>query len=123
MATLNKYSPYRFCVETADSDGRRFMTEREPFGYVDLADNVPHLVAEGDTWHGLAYHYFRPLKLRDKNGVEVEVSSLLGHVIRDFQPVPILDPFIPPTPGSYLYVPSRRTLLNKIYSPDRRRFS
>ena len=123
MAELDIYSPYRFCFEQLDADGRRFMSEREPFGYVELADNQRHPVVQGDSWHMLAYTYFRPITITNELGIDVEVSSLLGWVIRDFQKVPVMDPFICPKAGEILVIPSRRTVLTKVFDPDRRKFS
>jgi hypothetical protein len=123
MATLNIYSPYRYSTEQADADGIHFTSEREPFTYEDLADNNPHRVVDGDTWHSLAYDYFHPITIPNEQGVEIDVSSQLGWIIRDFQPVPVLDPYIKLVAGELIIIPSRRTVLNKVFDSDRRRYS
>jgi hypothetical protein len=86
------------------------LTERTPFAYRELNDNVQHQVKEGDTLQTLAAKYFKG----------VDRSSQLWWVIADFQPDPIFDPTIKLTLGSTVVVPSMRTLSELIFSETRR---
>lgn len=105
-----KYSRYSFCTIRLDAGGRSFLDDRVPFGYVNLPDNRTHLVQQGDTLFGIAGRMFAPL---------VRPAGLWW-VIADFQPQPIHDPTIQLQPGRVLYVPSLRTVNERIFSEGRR---
>jgi len=104
------YSRHTFCTAQTDDNGKLFLSEREPFRYQELPDNSVHLVAQGDTLWSLAYLYFQPLPR----------PSGLWWVIADFQPDPIFDPTLQLAEGSYLIIPSVRTVLEKVFSESRR---
>lgn len=104
------YSRYTFCTSQKDDQGRAFLSERVPYGFRTLADTRTHVVKQGDTLWTLAGHYFQPL----------ERASGFWWVIADFQPDPIFDPTLTLEPGRVLYIPSVRTLLEKILSEARR---
>ena len=87
-----------------------FLQEREPFGYVALADNEAHVVREGESVFSLAGYYFR--RFRRPAG--------LWWIICDFQPQPIHDPTIALLPGQVLIIPSPRTVEELVFSEDRR---
>jgi hypothetical protein len=104
------YSRHTFCTGQDDSDGRAFLSEREPFRYRSLPDNLIHTVAQGDTlWH-LAYRYFQPLPR----------AAGLWWVIADFQPDPVFDPTLALAEGSTLIIPSVRTVLERVFAESRR---
>jgi nucleoid-associated protein YgaU len=86
------------------------LTERTPYGYRPLADTRQHVVKQGDTLWSLATRYF----------VGFSRPAGLWWVIADFQPDPILDPTIALSPGTVLYIPSVRTVLENIFSETRR---
>lgn len=110
MATPSRYSAYRFCAASDDpQDGYRALSERDIFAYRDLPDTVAHTVVEGETlWTIAGLHY-----------AGVPRGCGLWWVIADFQPPPIYDPTIRLEPGTTLYLPSQRVLLEQILS-DRR---
>lgn len=86
------------------------LSERTPFLYRELRDNVQHQVKEGDTLHTLAAKYFRG----------IDRPAQLWWVIADFQPEPVFDPTIKLALGATIVVPSMRTLTELIFSETRR---
>lgn len=104
------YSRHAFCTAQEDSNGKLFLSEREPFRYKDFPDNTTHIVGQGDTlWH-LAAKYYAPL----------DRAAGLWWVIADFQPDPIFDPTLDLPEGQPIIIPSLRTVLETIFSEDRR---
>lgn len=107
-----KFSRYQYCVARRDDQDRLWLDEREPFRYVEEADNRYHLVRDGDTLWGLAHLFFsgfpRPCGL--------------WWIIAEFQPQPIVDPTIKLVQGSTLVIPSSRVVNTKIFDPQRRSF-
>jgi len=86
------------------------LSERVPFGYRDLSDNVQYQVKEGDSLYSLAAKYFRG----------VTYPAQLWWVIADFQPEPIHDPTLKLPVGKTLVIPSMRALTELIFSETRR---
>lgn len=109
-----RFSRFRFCQPVLLDDGTIMATDREPFPYVDLADNRLHVVKDGDNLWMLAAKFFAT---EASGGVE---GALLWWVIADFQPDPIVDPTIRLATGRVLYIPSVRTLHELIFSEARR---
>jgi len=106
------YSRYQFCKEIESDDGDRYLDEREPFRYQDLADNRFHAVKDGDTLWGLAHLYFQGFPR----------ACGLWWVVAEFQSSPIVDPTLRLQPGEVLVIPSLRTVRQSIFSPERRRY-
>lgn len=104
------YSRYTYCAGRLDAEDRLFLSEREPFRYVSLPDNLTHQCATGDTLWSLADKYFPT----------IDRSAGLWWVIADFQPEPIFDPTIALQPGQLLVIPSLQTVLTRVFSEDRR---
>ena len=94
----------------ADADGKVGLTEREPFGFVDLTDNRYHVVAAGDTLFNLAARAFPSFPN----------PSELFWVIGDFQSPPITDATLDLTVGDTLIIPSERTVRERIFDETRR---
>lgn len=92
-----------------DAEGRRFLSEREPFRFRELADTREHVVAQGDTLFGLAGRYFAPLPR----------ACGFWWVIADFQPDPIIDPTLELEVGRRLFVPSVRVLTDEVLGAAR----
>jgi nucleoid-associated protein YgaU len=86
------------------------LTEREPYLFKAFSDNRQHTVQEGDTLWTLAARYLSP----------IEGAANLWWIIADFQPDPIHDPTIALTPGSVLVIPSVRTVIESVFSENRR---
>ena len=110
MATLWELSAYQLCQERYDSRARLYTTEYEPFAYEDLPDNIEHTVMEGETWDSIAHKYWAP----------IFQAGALWRYIADFQPTPVIDPFIKLKANQVIVVPSRNTLYTKILDSDRR---
>lgn len=117
MSGPRRYSRHIFCVgfhdDAADGtagSGPLQLSEREPFGYQSFTDNREHVVAQGETLFTIAARYFASVKR----------AAGLWWVIADFQPDPIHDPTIALTPGQLLIIPSLRTVLEVIFSENRR---
>jgi hypothetical protein len=89
------------------------LTDRIPFRFVNITDNIYHTVIEHDTLYHLAAKYFKG----------IDRPAGLWWVIADFQLQPIHDPTIKLLPGSSLIIPSLRTVQEKILSVKRRRDS
>jgi len=104
-------SRHTFTRLRTDSDGVRYLTERAPYLYRELDDNELHIIRQGETWWTLAARYFTGLPR----------ACGFWWAIADFQPSTVVDPTIPPEPGSVVVVPSLATLVNRILSEDRRR--
>lgn len=105
-----RMSRHSFCAGLTDAAGAFFLEDAEPFGFQDFPDTVPHIVGSQDTLFtlaGIAYAVF-------------ERPAGLWWVIADFQPDPILDPFVKLVEGSTIYVPSVRVVQEFIFD-DRRR--
>lgn len=104
-------SRFLFCFGVLDARGRRYLTEREPFGYRPFPDNRVHQVVSGDTLFDLAGRYFAPL------------PRACGYwwAIADFQPEPIVDPTLVLDVGRRLVIPSSRALTDVILGEPRRR--
>jgi hypothetical protein len=106
-------SRHTFSSAYLDTDGETlFLGERVPFLYRELGDNRRIPIRQGDTWFSLASFYFRPIPR----------AAGFWWVITDFQPDgPIVDPTIPPTPGTEVIVPSVETLTSQVFDESRRR--
>jgi len=110
MATLTIYSPYQLCKEQYDPRGYLYTTEYEPYPYQDLDDNIEHTVKEGEKWEDIAAFWYAP----------IFQANTLWRYIADFQPEPVIDPFIKLKAGQIIVVPSKNTLFTKILDPERR---
>ena len=106
-------SRYSFCLALTGADGRMLLTERTPYGYVNLPDTRTHSVVSSDTLFSLAAKYFAPLPR----------ACGFFWVIADFQPDPILDPTLALDIGQLIYIPSTRVLTDVILGESRRRSS
>lgn len=104
-------SRHGFCLGVLDEDGRRFLTEREPYRYRVFADNRVHCVVGGETLFDLAGRYFAPLPR----------ACGFWWAIADFQPDPILDPTLALEEGTTVVIPSTRVLTDVILAEARRR--
>lgn len=110
MAKQDDLSRYLFCQGLTDENGNLFLTDREPFLFVERSDNRHHVVTEGDTLFSLAHRYFSPL----------ERPAKFYWVIADFQPDPIIDASLKLEIGKSLVVPSLRCLVEEIFNESRR---
>lgn len=105
------FSRHFFTSGIKDSTERLYLTDRDPFRFVEINDNRFHTVRAGDTLWTLADRFF--------DGV-TDNAAQLWWVIADFQPEPIIDPTLALTPGRIVVVPSQRTLTEQIFSESRR---
>jgi hypothetical protein len=92
-------------------DGVQRLTDRVPYRFRPLSDNIVHSVREGDSLWNLAGLFYKGFAR----------PSGLWWVIADFQPEPIFDPTIALMPGTILFAPSMRTVEERIFNEDRRR--
>lgn len=98
-------SPYKFSDVARDSDGNAYLEDREPFNYQDREDNISHVVIDGDTLQSLAQYYYWYLD-RD--------AGDLWWVIADYQPTPIINPFVPLQPGRLIVIPAPEFVSSEI---------
>lgn len=106
-----RLSRYTFTTASRNADGDLLLNGEEPFRYVDLPDNVRHVVQDGDTLFALAGRYFSGITR----------AAGLWWVIADFQPDPIHDPTLRLAAGRVLFVPSVRTVNELVFSERRRK--
>jgi hypothetical protein len=111
MATLHDFSRYLFCHGIVDDAGRLYLSDREPFRYVERDDNRFHVVQEGDTPFSLAFKYFEDFTDR---------PDQFYWVICDFQPEPIIDATLRLKKGTTVVIPSVRCLVEEIFNEKRR---
>lgn len=104
-------SRYEFTEAYDDSAGRRVLSERVPYRFRDLPDNRTHVVGRGETLWTIAHKFFDGLTDRPAG---------LWWIIADFQPDPIIDPTLRLEEGRAIVVPSKRTVTEEIFNPDRR---
>ncbi len=109
---LQSGSRHGFTLGVRDDEGRLYLTEREPYGFVEHPDNREHVVVQGDTLFHLAGRFFAPLPR----------ACGFWWVIADFQPDPIIDPTLELEVGRRLFVPSLRVLTDVILGDERRRY-
>lgn len=110
MATPHDFSRHLFCHAVKDADDKLYLSDREPFRFVDRTDNRFHIVQEGDTLFSLAHRYFQG---RDR-------PDQFFWVLADFQPEPIIDATLALTKGSTIVIPSVRCLVEEILNESRR---
>lgn len=107
---VNSRYTFTLAVSEEEDVDTLFLTEREPFGFRVLNDNVTHQIAEGETLWTLAARFY--------SGVNRPAS--LWWVIADFQPDPIIDPTIKLEIGATIVIPSLRTVVEDVLSETRR---
>ena len=105
-----KLSRHVFVEGLLDDSSNFYLTEREPYRYRGFSDNRRYVVKEGDTLFTLAHKYFKGF---------VRPSGLFW-VIADFQPTPIIDATLKLPLGQTLFIPSHRTVQERIFSERRR---
>lgn len=106
-----RLSRYTFTEAYTDAEGDRVLTDPDPYRYRDFPDNRVHIIAEGDTLWALAGRYFPGFANPEE----------LWWVIADFQPDPVHDPTLKLAPGRTLVIPSVRTVVEEIFSENRRK--
>jgi Tfp pilus assembly protein FimV len=104
-----RLSRYSLSLAIKDDQGRTFLTDPDPFRYQDLSDNKYHTVIAGDTLWELAARAFP----------NISESQHLWPIVAWFQPQPIHDPTLALEPGREMVFPSERTVLEKIFNPER----
>lgn len=102
----SRYSRDRFCVGLLDDDSTLYLSDPEPFRYQDRADNIEHPVSDGESWESIALATYG--------------RAEIGWVIADYQPEPVDDMTVPPTPGATLVLPSPRVVEEEVLSVERR---
>lgn len=108
-----KFSRHSFCAAIKDEDtGVFFLTDRVPYAFRNRPDNIHHVVQGGDSLWSIAGMYYDGSFDRPEG---------LWWVIADFQPDPVYDPTIELQGGSLIIVPSVRTVIEEIFSENRRR--
>lgn len=103
-------STFRFCSVLTDEDARQYLTDPVPYEYREFSDTIRHVARDGDTYENISARYY----------AGIPGKAQLWRIIAEFQPVIPLDATVPPKPGTIVYVPSRRTLFEEIFSENRR---
>jgi len=103
-------SRHTFVEGVLDDSSKLFLTEREPFGYQNFNDTRRYVVKEGDTLFTISHRLYRGFAR----------PSGLWWIIADFQPTAIIDATVRLPLSQVLFVPSHRTVLEEIFSEERR---
>jgi hypothetical protein len=111
MIVPSTLSVYRFCQAYAAPDGRKYLTDIQPFPFEKFDDTTEHVVVGQQRIEDVAAIHYQAYG---------EEAYLLWHVLAAFQPEPILDPTVPLTPGSTMFIPSLRVIEERVFSEDRR---
>ena len=98
-------SRFKFADIAEDSDGNAYLEDREPITYIDRPDNVLHIVNEGDTLDSLAQRYYWYID---------DDAAQFWWAIAEYQPDPIINPFVPLKPGRLIVLPSPQHLSSEI---------
>lgn len=102
-------SRHLYSLTLVRSDGYSLLSNREPFRFLPLTDTIVHVVAGGDTLFNIAGRYYKGFPR----------PAGLWWIIADFQPDPIIDPTIALGESSTIFVPSVRTVVERILSDTR----
>lgn len=105
------YSRYSFTQAIPQPDATLQLSDYEPYRYVALDDNIQYTAVAGDTYFHIAGQFYGAIGSRPAG---------FFWVICDFQPVPVVDPTVPPAVGSILWIPSARTVTEVILNEARR---
>lgn len=110
-----EHSRYRYAESQQDDDDKWFLTDREPYEYKDISDNVIHIAKGDETWEHIAGQYYH----------NFPTGCLLYWILIDFQPDenPVIDPTLTIPAGKEIYIPSERTVRNVIFNDERRRYT
>lgn len=108
-----KESRYRYTRAVTDSLGRTSLTDRVPLRYVDAPDNITHIVQEGERMEDIAQRYY------SRFDSDVVPAASLAWVLRDFQPIPIIDPTLRLKAGTPVFVPSENFVAQRVFDPRR----
>lgn len=111
MIVPSTLSVYRFCQAYDAPDGLKHLTDIQPFTFEELADTTEHIVVGQQRIEDVAAIHYQAYG---------EEAYLLWHVLAAFQPEPILDPTVPLTPGTKLFIPSLRVIEERVFNEERR---
>ena len=95
---------------TRTGGSRTLLAFRIPFPYVEHAGNRVYTVRQGDSLASVAFKEFGDFG----SSFDGFSSSRLYWAIADFQPIPILDPFIVLQEGQRIVIPAAELLRNQI---------
>lgn len=101
------FSRYQFADALTDSAGRLFLAEREPFRFEDRADNISHVVQEGQRWWHIAQLFYGDIS---------DNAGPLYWIICDYQVPPVLDPTLKIPGNTPIVLPSPNVVLTEILS-------
>ena len=109
--SVNQQSRYFMTLgATRISDGLSFIMDREPITFQPRSDNKRVIARVGDTWWSLAATYLGSLQNPEQ----------FYWAICDYQPNPITDPMVPPTPGTIVFIPDEDYFISVYFSDSRR---
>jgi hypothetical protein len=95
---------------TRVSDGLTYLLDREPLRFQPRSDNKRVVARAGDTWWSLASEHLAALTNPEQ----------LFWVICDYQPMPVLDSTVDPTPGTIVYIPDEDFVMSYYFADSRR---
>lgn len=95
---------------TRIGDGLTFMLDREPLYFQPRSDNKRVVAQANDTWWSLASTHLTALSNPEQ----------FYWAICDYQPNPILDATVNPTPGTIIFIPDADYLMSVYFADSRR---
>lgn len=111
MIVPSTLSVYRFCQAYEAPDGRKYLTDIQPFPFEEFDDTTEHVVVGQQRIEDVAAIHYQAYG---------EEAYLLALVLAAFQPEPLLDPTLPLATDSTLFIPSLRVIEERVFAEERR---
>ena len=105
---------YEYTSPLINTAGQKFLTDRVPLRFVESPDTIVHVVQEGERMEDIAHRYYGRFEK------DIIPAASYAWIIRDFQPVPIIDPTLRLKGGTAIYIPSKAFIAQRVFDPRRR---
>lgn len=90
--------------------GKLILRDRTPYVYRDSQMNINHTAKSGDTWWSIAARYYYAISDRPAG---------LWWIIKDYQPVPVVDGTVSIQPGTLVIVPHPSDVITDVIGAER----
>lgn len=109
-----KHSRHQYTIGLTNTAGETFLTDPVPVRYIESSDTIVHVVQEGERMENIAHRYYSVFE------TPTFPVAGLAWIIRDFQPVPIIDPTLKLKAGTKVYVPAPSFVQQRVFDERRR---